>query len=364
MSGGAERVITIKANWFANHGHKVDIITFQGKKEKAFYPLDPTINVIELNLPPYKNYITYYFHTIRRGKKLLKNILFEKRYDIFISAFPFLEAYIPKLKDGSKKIYEVHCSQDLNKMIISRQSSNSLLRAIKTIRSKLKNRCLCKFDRIVLLTKQEFSDRDCPENAIVIPNPNTFVFSERASLEEKNVISVGRLAFQKGFDYLLHAWKIIHEKFPDWKLNIYGFDKGEKNNLNSYISENDLESSVSINNPVKDIRAKYLESSIYVLSSRYEGFPMVLGEAMACGIPCIAFRCKTGPDEIISHNEDGILVPEVGDIDGLSNAICKLIEDKNLRKKFGEKAKDNIHRFDLEKIMKQWDNVLHELIKS
>lgn len=363
MSGGAERVITIKANWFATHGHKVDIITFQGEKERSFYPLEPTINVIELNLPPYKNYITYYFRTILPGKKLIKSILFEKKYDIFISAFPFLETYIPKLKDGSKKIYEIHCSQELNKSIIRRQSSNALLRSIKTIKYGLKNRCLRKFDRIVLLTKQEFNERNCPKNAIVIPNPNTFVFSERASLDEKNVISVGRLSFEKGYDYLLQAWKIVHRKFPDWKLNIYGFDKGEKSKLNSYIFENNLSSNVSINEPVKDIRQKYLKSSIYVLSSRHEGFPMVLGEAMTCGLPCIAFRCKTGPDEIITHNEDGILVSEVGDTDGLSSAICKLIEDKSLRKEFGEKAKDNIRRFDLDKIMEQWDVVLHELIK-
>jgi glycosyltransferase involved in cell wall biosynthesis len=113
----------------------------------------------------------------------------------------------------------------------------------------------------------------------------------------------------------------------------------------------------------KDIQTKYLDASIYAMTSRFEGFGMVLIEAMACGLPCVSFNCPHGPADIITHGEDGILVPK-GGINQLAEALIELIEKEALRQEMGSKAKENVKRYLPEHIMPIWDHLFQQLVHA
>ena len=207
------------------------------------------------------------------------------------------------------------------------------------------------------LTERDVVNRGSLPNMIVIPNFITInAPSVKSQSDSKRVISVGRLHPQKGFDFLFAAWALVSRKYPDWHLDIYGGVDEEKGKeyYQQLIDSNGVGSFVSLNAPVQNIVDKYVESAFYVMSSRYEGFPLVLPEAMACGLPCISYDCDCGPREIITHGEDGLLVDKVGDVEGLAGAMIYMIEHPEERVKMGQNAVRNVQRFSIVNIMKKW----------
>jgi len=195
----------------------------------------------------------------------------------------------------------------------------------------------------------------------VVPNSYPFYPDEPSKCTNKQVIMVGRYNDAKGYDYLIDAWEIVHKRCPDWTLQVYG--SGEYyNQVVKWIDERNLGNSIILHEPTGQIMDKYLESSICVMSSRYEGFPMVLLEAMACGVPCVAFDCPYGPRNIIRNEEDGLLV-EYLNSQALADGISRLIQDEDLRKRFGRQARDNVKRFSKESIMSQWEKVFTSVAK-
>ena len=164
-------------------------------------------------------------------------------------------------------------------------------------------------------------------NLLVIPNPLSFYpeNNQLSTLENKKVLAVGKHSYQKGFDRLIKSWKHVSERYPNWELDIYG-TINESMGLEKLAKSLNLDHSINLYPPEKNIGEKYKEASIYVMSSRYEGFGMVLTEAMAYGVPCVSFDCPFGPSDIISHNKNGMLV-ENGHIETLSESIIKLIEN-------------------------------------
>ena len=172
---------------------------------------------------------------------------------------------------------------------------------------------------------------------------------------------VGRYNNAKGYDYLIPAWSIVYKRHSDWKLHVYG--SGElKDQVIKLIKECHLETGIILHDPTDNIVERYLESSICVLSSRYEGFSMVLLEGMSCGVPFVSFDCPHGPHNIISNCEDGLLV-EYLNSQALADGICKLIEDENLRKRLGNNARKNIQRYSQIEVMKLWENLFSLIIK-
>jgi glycosyltransferase involved in cell wall biosynthesis len=171
------------------------------------------------------------------------------------------------------------------------------------------------------------------------------------------VISAGRLDYQKGYDYLIPAWSAVAKKHPDWHLNIYG-EGALRDSIQKQIDELKLTNVITLCGRTSDISEKYAQHSIYVMSSRAEGLGLVLLEAASCGLPLIAYDCPSGPSEIIENGKNGLLVGRVGDIKGMADAICTIIENEALRNEMGEKALQMVERFSIQNIKKEWMEVL------
>jgi glycosyltransferase involved in cell wall biosynthesis len=212
-----------------------------------------------------------------------------------------------------------------------------------------------KFNQFIVETPESIKEWNI-KNSIVIPNPLWFSTKRVANLSQKKVIAIGRHAYEKGFDRLLEIWKKVIVKTPDWNLTIYGKSNPDID-LVSMAKKLNIENNITFYDPVKNIEEKYLEASICLMTSRFEGFGMVLIEAMASGLPCIAYDCPCGPRAIIENNDNGFLI-EDGNENQFIQKLENLIENENLRIDMGNKAKTSVKKYEIEAIMDQWNSVL------
>ena len=359
INGGTDRILTDKANYLAEHGYEITIIT-ESQMEKPFvYPLSRKVKLIDIGLDYDKQYnhniiyrcilfVTYsYFY-----KKRLSRVLNEIRPDIVVSLMGRSLDFITQIKDGSIKLGEAHTTKNHLRSLHLLEQKNVFYKFLaKFIKRKQINN-VQKLSALVLLTPEDAKDWGIETKTYIIPNFVKSIPKETANLKNKKVIMVGRYNDAKGYEYLVEAWKIVHQKHPDWSLNIYG--SGElHDNVERWILDSNLQDTMIMHEPTNDIMQKYLESSICVVSSVYEGFSMTILEAMACGVPCISFDCPYGPHNIIKNGEDGILV-EYLNSQALGNNICNLIENEELRIRLGHNARVNVQRFSEDIIMKKW----------
>ncbi len=367
-SGGLERIITLKANYLSEQlKHEVVVLTSEQRSRPIYFPLSKKIKVMDLDVPFDKDYrqlllirILKYPFKYYLFKKRFCELLYQYRPDITITTLRREVNFISSVRDGSTKIGEFHFTRA--PYFSNFMKGNAFLnRKVNKYWGKHYISNLQKLDRIVLLTHQELDQWPELNNTVVIPNPLAFFPDETSTCGTKKVISVGRYVFDKGFDMLIDAWKKVNERHPDWTLHIYG--EGDRKSLNDQINLLQLNDSCFLEKPVINIEKKYLESSIFVLSSRHEGFGMVIAEAMACGVPPISFDCPGGPRDIIKNGIDGILV-EHENIPKLADKICFLIENKVVRMEMGQKAKANIERFKIEKVMEKWQELFESLAKK
>ena len=271
-------------------------------------------------------------------------------------------SFITKIKDGSKKIGEAHTTKYFIRNFHLLERKNVLFKyLVKYFRWNM-DRQVSKLDALVLLTPEHKNDWGEIVPTYVIPNSYPFYPDEVSSCEKKQAIIVGRYNNAKGYKYLLEAWILVHKKHPDWIINAYGSGEYEEF-IRQKIVEYHLEDTFILNNPTDHILEAYKQSSIYVMSSRYEGFPMVLLEALACGVPCVSFDCPHGPRNVITEGDDGFLVEYLNSND-LADKICILIENSILRKKMGSNARKNVLRFSPNKIMPQWVSLFESITKN
>lgn len=363
--GGADRVIAEKANWLAEYGHEIAIITDTQMGREPVFPLSPKVRLIDLAVDFSQEYghgffvrIWMYYKLMRQYRKMVTDVLMKDRPDIVISTLGRDISFITKIKDGSKKIGEAHTTKHFIRNFHLLEQRNVIFKYLTKFFRWHMDRQVNRLDALVVLTSQDEHDWGDKIPIYVIPNSFPFYPDKPSLCENKQAIIVGRYNSAKGYNYLIDAWKIVYQKHPDWIINIFG--SGEyKDRVRKQIQDNGLQDVVIMNNPIDHIMEEYLKSSIYVMSSVFEGFAMVLLEAMSCGLPCVSFDCPYGPRNVITDGEDGILV-EYLNSQALADNICKLIENEELRKRMGRQGRHNVLRFSRETIMPQWV----ELFKS
>jgi glycosyltransferase involved in cell wall biosynthesis len=218
-----------------------------------------------------------------------------------------------------------------------------------------------KFNKIITLS-EENREEWSKKNSIVIPNPIWLDTNVTSKLNSKKVIVVSRHSYEKGIDRLLLIWKKVISIHTDWVLDIYGKSE-EKNNHLALANNLNLKNNVSFFEPVNNINEKYLEASMCLMASRYEGIPMVLIEAMASGLPCITYDCPCGPRAVVNNNYNGFLI-ENSNENEFVKAVCNLIEDENLRIQMGKNAKESTNKYKTDAIMKLWDELFIELVSK
>lgn len=364
ITGGAEKIIIEKANYLSGHfGFDVSIITQCHHNEAPIaYPLYKEIHHINLGIPYYAQYKYKYpkriwikWKTYKRVRKETTAAVLKIDPDILIS-LPFFKPDIAyPIPCRAKKIIEFH--EPIEYHLHPKFFKGSW---VSKLFEKYYFQTIVKdADVVVGLTNDERKHFKIAKRLEIIPNFSSMDIKQYSTCNAKRVISVGRLTPVKGLERLLKIWKIVNSKHPDWHLDIFG-NGSLKNELIYYANENNIKN-IILRGIAHDISQEYANSSIFVLSSYYEGFSLVILEAMMHGVPCIAFDCPNGPRSIIQNNQCGFLI-EDGDNSLFAEKLCELIENQNLRKKFSTAAIERSKLFNIEVIMKQWKFLFESLL--
>lgn len=331
--GGSERVATSIANELCNE-FNVSFISRGNINKKIPYEIDASINDIRF-----------------QGNQLL-----------FLK---FIKKYVKK---SDPDIVVIHTMSKLTPLLllsgIKARSLWSLEHtsyefhplSFKLLRSLFYNR----LDKVLVLTQSQkdiYDKLNKNLNTTVIPNPSPFpIANSKYNVSSKTIVSIGSLEHHKGFDLLISSWAKIHKNHPDWTLHIYG-EGTEKQKLMLQVEGLGIDN-IEFKGITTDVCQVYDNSSFYVLSSRYEGLPMVLIEAQARGLPLISFECQSGPAEIIENGTNGILIPSE-DTNELAKAIELFINNPDTRSRMSENSKLLSEKFLISSIIKIWKSLIN-----
>ena len=367
LMAGTERVVSEKINWLADHGFTITLVTYEQGEHPVVFPLHANIHVVDIDtvfykyshLSPIRKFIKY-----RKQKRLfakrLKNVVDDFSPNIIITTAYSMEVakQIAQVSGNAKLIMESHeTCFSIGKEYT--HQSHSLVRLIAHIYDKSFYRNMKGFDLVVCLTEGDAKEwRKHISRTEVIPNPLSYfpTLKDKKGEEEMcRIISAGRLEPVKGYDMLVDAFSLIADKCPNWHVAIFG--KGSREGeLRKQIENKGLENRVLVLPPTSNIYEEYQKSDFYVLTSHHEGLGMVMLEAMSCEIPCVAYRCDYGPEEIIEHQRTGLLVKN-GDVQSLANAMLWMIEHPSERIAMGKRAREAVKKYDKEQIMKKWERL-------
>lgn len=344
--GGAERVMSILCHEFVQKRYEVYLAT--NTQIPFAYQIDKKTNIISL-------YPEDYFRSssLKRNYKFyssVRRIAANIRPDIIISF-----------------IHNV-CAATWGLSIPVIQSEHTTFTRKLSLKFDFERRYVNLLAaKVTILTNSDYSflGKNLP-NKVVMPNPLTFPISSTEEKRNKTILAVGRIDMWKvkGFDSLIKAWAVIASRYKDWHLEIAGIGSDENvNHLKQLSQDLNVECSVRFLGFKTNIDEIMRKSEIFVLSSRVEGFSMVLIEAMSQGCACVSFDCNNGPREIITHNKSGLLV-ENQNIEELSITMARLIDDKEMRRYLSANAKFEMQKYTTDNIIAKWENLFTEIFNK
>lgn len=349
--GGGERVYCNWANILSDRlGHEVVILSLEDA-DKVFYKLSPEVTIESLKLRPFK----YYLNPVKRrlgmiwhynsDRKSIKKYLECNHFDCIIGIATNICLLLATIETNCPRIGTEHTEY------------YAPILPLRVVRNSL----YPKLDHLTVLT-----DSDCAlykrfmNNVSVMLNPLSFSVTNRSTLMRKRIISIGSLSPQKNQKKMLEVYKIIKQKHPEWGLTIYGEGVLRKE-LEDYSKRLGINDTVEFPGTVEDVSTVLLNASIFLLTSKIEGFGLVLIEAMACGLLCVSFDAP-GPNSIIKNGENGFLVAQ-GDVQQMAQKACELIENEDLRKSMGNKAFDTVGKYSMDAAALSWEKLLLRIVR-
>jgi glycosyltransferase involved in cell wall biosynthesis len=351
--GGAERVTSILANYWADHNHDVCILTFDSGARPPAYALDARIQHSALNLGRDSLHVLAAIRNNVGRVIKLRAAIRKTKPDLIISFVDQTNILVLLATVGTD--FPVIVSEAID------PGSHPISPPWGWLRKRLYKRAAALHAPTnVILSRFAPSIQS---RGFVIPYPALPCEAVEERLEKttvRSVLSVGRLVPQKGFDLLLQAFARISEKYPYWVLTILG-DGPLRGDLEAQRDRLGLADRVKLPGAASNLTPYLQKADVFVMASRYEGFPMVLCQAMACGLPVIYTDCPSGPREIIRNGVDGLLVPNE-DVEGLAAAMEGLISDEKERDRLAMHAKEIIERFNLPTIMELWEARLTKIV--
>lgn len=353
--GGAERIISIMANYWSAKGWKITLLTFDNNQIPDF-TLNSDITYIPLDIAAKSpNVIIGIVNNLKRIS-ILRNAIINSNPDVVIS-------FMSRIN-----IITLLATRWLKIPVIISERSNPEKSYLSWNWQQLRKWTYAFADKIVFQTQRarDYFPIKLQNQSCIIPNmvilPPIKKQSDEKFLTKRSLISMGRFVPEKGFDLLLKAFAKLKDNYPEWTLTILG-DGKLRPELESLRNQLGLSDRVYFPGMVNDIYAFLQQADIFIMSSRFEGFPNAICEAMACGLPVISTDCPSGPREIIRDGIDGILVPNE-DISALAAAIEKLISHEQERNALAVRALEVTERFSIKKIMGMWEETLIQVIEK
>lgn len=368
--GGIQKVTVTKANALAElPGNEVWLIVADNSGKRS-YGLSEKLHFIDLGVNYYEDdwrsrfhYLKGIFFKRRTHKIKLTKYLSSIEPDVVVSTGTSEKHFLPFIKVASKPVFirEIHFTSDYRILNAGSLFERVSARIADFIDYHLH---ISRYDKIVLLSEEDRQTNWSTKvkNLAVIPDPLCITADRTSTLDNKVVITAGRLVRQKNFSSLVRAWRKVHDRYPEWELQIWG-EGGDRSMLERLISDFRLNGSVKLMGYSDNIMARYPDASIFVLSSLFEGFGMVIVEAMSCGLPVVSYACPCGPKDIIKDGSNGFLV-STGDEDALAERICELIENEDKRKLMGKVALANSGRFALDSVIPLWMDLFRKTISQ